>query len=526
MFTPVPCSAFSEPSYLSTTSATRSLHEGVVALAVLGSARSGVSMKCRFPAEACPATPGRKPCLPSSACRSRRRLGDPLRRDAHVLEDQRRARRPQLPDQPEEPLAHGPGASRPSSLVAREVGRRGAARGRRASPRRRATRGVELGVVVGAELHQQRRRVGRQLLPVLGRAGHVRSAAAISAGATISSTARAPAATSVGDRRRRRVDAREVEPRDRRVAAAAGTVLEHGLGDERERALGADEQPAEDLERRVRVEERAEPVAGRVLDLELAARRARPARRRRAARRGSRAGRARAPARPRRSAPRRPGAAVSIAVPEGSTKRQRGDGPVGVLVDAAAHAARVVGDHAADGRDVRAAPGRGRACGRAAQHAVRVAEQRARLHARTRAAVLARATPGPVPADVHEDAVGLALAVEARAAAAEGDGVPVAAGVREDLARRRRRRAPSPPPAGTCGTGWRRRRSGRGRSPGRARGPPRAAPRRSAAQRLRRAAGEAVGHAVRGRLGHRAPDAPRSGASRGTRGGFYSIRMP
>ena len=47
--------------------------------------------------------------------------------------------------------------------------------------------------------------------------------------------------------------------------------LELGVGDEGEGPLGADDEPAEDLERGVGIEERAQPVAGRVLDLELAA---------------------------------------------------------------------------------------------------------------------------------------------------------------------------------------------------------------------------------------------------------------
>ena len=61
----------------------------------------------------------------------------------------------------------------------------------------------------------------------------------------------------------------EVQPRDGRVPRQ-GNGLEHRLGDERQRPLGADEQAAEDLERVVGVEEGAQPVAGRVLDLELA----------------------------------------------------------------------------------------------------------------------------------------------------------------------------------------------------------------------------------------------------------------
>ena len=45
--------------------------------------------------------------------------------------------------------------------------------------------------------------------------------------------------------------------------------LEGRLGHERERSLRADHQPPEDLERRVGVEKRAQPVAHRVLDREF-----------------------------------------------------------------------------------------------------------------------------------------------------------------------------------------------------------------------------------------------------------------
>ncbi len=94
-------------------------------------------------------------------------------------------------------------------------------------------------------------------------------AAAISAGATISSVARAPAATSAG------------------TAAAASSmfakcthasVVRAGSGRVRSTASAtnasvpsrADDEPAEDLERRLGVEQRAQPVAGDVLDLVLA----------------------------------------------------------------------------------------------------------------------------------------------------------------------------------------------------------------------------------------------------------------
>ena len=66
-----------------------------------------------------------------------------------------------------------------------------------------------------------------------------------------------------------------------------------------------------------------------------------------------------------------------------------------------------------------------------------------------------------VAADVDQDPVGLALAVEARAAGAEDDRGRGAPAVGEHLGDVGRRRGPSPRPSGTAGRGWRRRRSGR-----------------------------------------------------------------
>ena len=93
-------------------------------------------------------------------------------------------------------------------------------------------------------------------------------AAAISVGATISSVALAPAATSAGTALGRRVDVGELDQR-RAVWRGCGSVSKHRLGDERERPLGADHQAPEDLQRLLGVEERAQAVAGRVLDREL-----------------------------------------------------------------------------------------------------------------------------------------------------------------------------------------------------------------------------------------------------------------
>ena len=159
----------------------------------------------------------------------------------------------------------------------------------------------------------------------------------------------------------------------------------------------------------------------------------------------------------------------------------RDDGLVGVVGDAAAHPARVVGDHAAHAGDV----GRGRVGPELAavggEDPVDVAEHRARLDSRTGAAVLDRDRAKVAP-HVDQDPVGLTLAVEARAAGAEGHRGRRRVARRRAPRRRRRRRGPSPRPSASACTGWRRRRSGSGRRPARARGRRRAArPDRSAA---------------------------------------------
>ena len=118
--------------------------------------------------------------------------------------------------------------------------------------------------------------------------------------------------------------------------------------------------------------------------------------------------------------------------PRGQDEGQRAHRRVGVPGDAAAHPARVVGDDAADGGDVGAgrvgaelAPVRG-------EDAVGVAEDRARLDPGSGAVLLDR-DAAEVAAHVDEDAVALALAVEAGAAGAEGDRDPLLAAVGEDL---------------------------------------------------------------------------------------------
>ena len=255
-------------------------------------------------------------------------------------------------------------------------------------------------------------------------------AAVISAGATISSTAAAPLATRSVTGATARVDVGEVDPGgggQRRLRDG----VEDDLGDVGERPLRADQEAAEDLQRLVGVEEGAEAVAGRVLDLELAAdaggelgvgadlvadrREARGELRLGRLERGGGAGRGGVDPRPR-----------------GQDEGQRAQGRVGVLGDPAAHPARVVGDDAADRGDVGARRVGAEAAAERGEHAVDVAEDRAGADPR-RGAVLEHRDAAEVAAHVDEDAVGLPLAVEAGAAGAEGDRDAALAAEGEDL---------------------------------------------------------------------------------------------
>ncbi len=118
--------------------------------------------------------------------------------------------------------------------------------------------------------------------------------------------------------------------------------------------------------------------------------------------------------------------------PGGEHERHRLDRRIRVAHRPATHASRVVGDDAADAGDV----GRGRigaelvAVG--SKYAVDVAEDVAGTDANALAVVEHR-DPAEVAANVDEDPVGLALAVEAGAARAEGHGRAGPPPVCEDL---------------------------------------------------------------------------------------------
>ena len=230
-------------------------------------AKSGVSMKWRFPAEAWPGDPGRKPCSASSACRSL--AASAIRAGGTQTSSTISAvpGRPQPADQPVQALADPPvdldrlGVAGELGLADQLVARR-APRRPRASPRRARRR--------------RRRRTRPAAPPTTGRAPSSTRGCRGSSWRRRSAPARPSARPRSRRRRRARRPARSPRRRSAKwiqesvVRARLRDGLEHGLGDERERALGADEQAAEDLERRLGVEERAEAVAGRVLDLELA----------------------------------------------------------------------------------------------------------------------------------------------------------------------------------------------------------------------------------------------------------------
>ena len=232
-------------------------------------AKSGVSWKCRLPAEACPATPGRKPCLPSSSCRSRRALRDPRRGHADVLDDQRAAERAQAPDEPEQALAHAPGASRsPRASRVNASGRISSWRGEDLHRgRARAHRAR----------HRPRRRTRRSARPTRTAARAMPRACRACSTPPRSAPAR-PSARSRARRPRRapgtaaaaRVDVGEVRPARASCGAGSGRVRMTAS------AMKAS-VPSEPTTRRRKISsgvsasrKRAQPVAGDVLDLVLA----------------------------------------------------------------------------------------------------------------------------------------------------------------------------------------------------------------------------------------------------------------
>ena len=129
-------------------------------------------MKWRLPAEAWPASPGRKPCSASSAWRSLAASATRAGRHAHVLDDQRHARAGAAPPaDPASPRARATASRSPRRRARSAAGRSAAGPSRIVSAarlgRRRARPGPRPGTRPAA------RPTRRQRLPALRRAGHV-----------------------------------------------------------------------------------------------------------------------------------------------------------------------------------------------------------------------------------------------------------------------------------------------------------------------------------------------------------------
>ena len=288
---------------------------------------------------------------------------------------------------------------------------------------------VELAVGLGAKLDQQGGRGRRQLEPVLGRTGDVlrgdhqgRGDHQLDGGGA----GLDQGWNGLGGG----LDAVEVKPGNGRLRRLRHG-LEDRLGDEAERALRADQQPAEDLDGLVLVEEGAEPVAGRVLDPELAPDALAELR----ADADLVADLRQAPGQLRLRLGEALGRVGGGGVDHGAGRKhegERADGAVGVRRHAAAHAARVVGEYAADAGDVGAGRVWAELAALRSEDPVGMAEDRPGPHPGPSATV-DHLHPTPMTPDVDQDPVALGLAAEARPAGPEGDGHLRGTGVVEDL---------------------------------------------------------------------------------------------
>ena len=210
--------------------------------------------------------------------------------------------------------------------------------------------------------------------------------------------------------------------------------LEGRVADQRERPLRADDEAAEDLDGLVRVEERAQAVSRRVLDLELMAD---PLRQflvgadlvAELGETGGELGLLGLEA---------GGSVGRRRVDQRAGGRHEGhvrDGLVGVEADATAHPTGVVRDDAADRRDLGRGWVRAELSVVAAQDAVRVAQNGAGPDLHAGGVAIQDLNASPVAADVHQDAGSLPLSVEARPPRTEGDGDAVLAAVCDDARR-------------------------------------------------------------------------------------------
>ena len=390
-------------------------HERLVAVAVGLLAERGSEHEVQVARGRVARDSRQEPVLPEQRAHLRGGLGDALRAHADVLDHQRGAPRPDLAEQPVQSLAHAPV----------DLGQLGVARELRRLHDRAAVEDLHrLGLarrqllgIVGAELDQDRGRVVGRVVPLRrNRRERLRRLHREDHHQLRRACARLHQRLHARDRL---VDAGEEHERGRRVPAERHRV-EHGLGHERKGSLRADDQPAEDLQRRVGLEERDQPVAHRVLDLELPPDALAPARRPRGSRRGSPAGRAPAPAPARRTAPRRPGAPCRS--PSPTAARTSASAPCGRSRAATPHRMppellAITPPTVAMSVDAGSGPRRRPCSARSAF----TWPSSVPGSTRTRVTVVLDLHAAPVAAHVDHHAVALRLAVEARARGPERD---------------------------------------------------------------------------------------------------------
>ena len=205
MLTPVPCSALSEPSYLSTISSTSSPMNALVALAVLGLREVRREHEVEVARRGVAGDAGEEPVLAEQrldvARRTRRSAPGGTQTSSTISAVPGGRSRPTSPYRPSRTRQYISIALR----VAREVGPGGSARcPPRTSLGAASPCASSSAASSRAELDEQRRRLGRELVPVLGRARD-RVSPRPSAPARPSARPRvAPAATRSGPARSRR----------------------------------------------------------------------------------------------------------------------------------------------------------------------------------------------------------------------------------------------------------------------------------------------------------------------------------
>ena len=355
-------------------------------------------------------------------------LGDAVRREAHVLDDQGGTVGALLSDDAEESVADPPGQL-DLFRVAGEFHRVDQVRAR-SQRGGLGFRGVQAGRAVRAELDQQRRGGGIQTAPVLRGAGEGlrgrgqrRSEHELHRFGTEGDQA--------GDQRGRFADRRQHDPADRRHGRRRQGV-DHGLGHERERSLGSDDEPPEDLQRGIGVQQGRQRVAVGVADGELVAYPLREL----------------VVGQQLFAQPKQPGGQLRLGGgerllgvwsgrvddrPRGEHQGQRRHGVVGVALQGAAHAAGVVGDDPADRGHVGGGGIGPQAPPDAPQDGIGLTQDRSGAGPQPGSAVLDHHA-APVPPDVNEDVVGLRLPVHARAPGAERGVPPGTGAVRQDRA--------------------------------------------------------------------------------------------